>query len=480
MNTLKKQNWMPLLCAMFLWATSFQFSEAMFQDIETISASDIGASAGSLDMVIDTNVSGYNGVFALPDTSPANNFKTSFEIQNEGTMNFQYNSKFVKKDGSDLLCETLRMKVKLNNETVFNGNLSDFSYQKNFLSPIDSDEWEFSVVVPESLNKKLEGLSCEFDILFTAWQTNFALPSHGWVDEEEFSPNIITMGQWENDSIEKGIVVLNEFMPDPAQGNEWVELYNNGSHPVDVSHWFVTDEMGPDSHTRTIDADHTNTEDTIIEPKGWLVIQNYDSFYLNNDGDTIKLFNAQGELMDSYTFGEKEISRGKTIARDPDGTGEWKDPIPTPGKKNDPSNDPEKMLEYYKSRCFKKNKEFVCDAAFMKSIGLMPEPQKVIEHETSSMEHETQNIEHETHSMEHEIRSMEHEESKKTKEPPLLCHPELDSGSPTTSTDEVMGQETQEIIEHETQDIEHEIQSIEHETHNIEQEEGESEKEKKP
>ena len=176
-----------------------------------------------------------------------------------------------------------------------------------------------------------------------------------------------------DNSAEDEDIALNEFMPMPAVGNEWVELYNNGDESVDVDGWYIADATG---HRRKINKEHTKDNSTAIESKGFLVVQGYSNFSLNNDGDTVKLFNAKGDLIDSYKYKAKEVSIGKTIARNPDGVGDWVDPVPTPGEKNNPSNKKEDFRKYYAKKCFD-GEELLCDEKFMHEIGLLEDKKEV-------------------------------------------------------------------------------------------------------
>ncbi|MEK7542590.1 MAG: lamin tail domain-containing protein [Patescibacteria group bacterium] len=162
------------------------------------------------------------------------------------------------------------------------------------------------------------------------------------------------------------LVVLNEILPNlkGADGQdgllgEWVELYNNGDFEVDVAGWYIED-ASVSGNRQTISLNNTHTGDTIIGAAGsgqeWLVVFMAGAIF-NNTGDTASLFNADGVLKDSHAFGisvndtdsdaqqspreenvdtdtENAGQEGKAIARIPDGTGEWVDPIPTPGGPN--------------------------------------------------------------------------------------------------------------------------------------------------
>ena len=161
------------------------------------------------------------------------------------------------------------------------------------------------------------------------------------------------------------LVVLNEILPNPegldsqdGLAGEWVELYNNGDAPVDVVGWYIKDAIG---NTKVISSANTHTGSTIIGASGsgseWLVVF-MNAAVLNNTGDTVFLFDDEDLLKDSHAFGESNTdedgdlntsaggdndtpsgsetagNEGKSIARIPDGTGAWIDPIPTPGGPN--------------------------------------------------------------------------------------------------------------------------------------------------
>lgn len=130
-------------------------------------------------------------------------------------------------------------------------------------------------------------------------------------------------------------VVINEILTNSASpAVDTIELFNPGSTPVDVGHWFLTDDAGqPDKYA--IPAE------TTIPPGGYLVIfEDNDSDPANNDslpaeffgaafglssrGDSIHLFsaNAEGQLTgynDGFSFGAAD--EGVTFGRHVDSQG---------------------------------------------------------------------------------------------------------------------------------------------------------------
>jgi len=140
-------------------------------------------------------------------------------------------------------------------------------------------------------------------------------------------------------------IIINEFLPNPAGnddadklGGEWVELYNRSDSAVDVDGWYLYDAF--DTHALPINSGRTNTGNTQVPNHGFLVVyRDGDSdFSLDEDagGDTVRLYNGSistGTLVDSHIY-TGPVAENKSIARYPDGTDTWYDPIPTPGGPN--------------------------------------------------------------------------------------------------------------------------------------------------
>jgi len=139
-------------------------------------------------------------------------------------------------------------------------------------------------------------------------------------------------------------VVINEFMADnggsvrDAQGDadDWIELYNPAVEAVDVSAWYLTDDL---SQSRTWQI----PGGTVIPGQGFLVIWAdkdvgdsglHASFSLSAGGEEIGLYGANGStLMDSVIFADQ--IRDQSYARYPDGGPDWQFvDQPSPGTSN--------------------------------------------------------------------------------------------------------------------------------------------------
>ena len=157
----------------------------------------------------------------------------------------------------------------------------------------------------------------------------------------------VTPGAANNSAAAPVIVYINEWMAantstlaDPAdnQFQDWFELYNAGSDPVDLGGYYLSDENR---------LQYQIPPGYQIPPHGFLLvwadnetIQNstsridlHASFALNRDGETLSLFAPGGALIDSVTFGRQtnDISQGRYL----DGTASiYFMTAPTPGTPN--------------------------------------------------------------------------------------------------------------------------------------------------
>lgn len=107
-------------------------------------------------------------------------------------------------------------------------------------------------------------------------------------------------------------IKINEFVSDPGNGNEWIELYNPTDTTLDVTGGTLCDGRANSSCLIA-------TLSGGIPAKGWLVVI-LKSHYLNNDGDTILLRNLAGEAVDQTTYaGDLVPPTGLALARKIDG-----------------------------------------------------------------------------------------------------------------------------------------------------------------
>lgn len=119
-------------------------------------------------------------------------------------------------------------------------------------------------------------------------------------------------------------IVINEVVPAPSSGPEYVELYNPSDTTVDVSGWSIDDDTPGGSIT-------TLATGTVIAPHQLLVIP-LSSTILNNTGDAVVLMDAAGTLVDRIDFGA--MKNGESMARIPDGSSTISKTTPSLGQFN--------------------------------------------------------------------------------------------------------------------------------------------------
>ena len=150
----------------------------------------------------------------------------------------------------------------------------------------------------------------------------------------------------EDDSSEKKYLFINEFLAsnnsvyadEIGEYDDWVELYNSSSDPIDISGMYLADDF--EDNLNIISS--SNQFSTIVPANGYLIIwfdkdQDQGPLHigekLSADGEGVYLYNVEKVLIDSVTFGvqETDISMG----RYPDGSNRWvKFTTPTPAKSN--------------------------------------------------------------------------------------------------------------------------------------------------
>ena len=140
---------------------------------------------------------------------------------------------------------------------------------------------------------------------------------------------------------------LNEFMASNSQTLEdgsgdfedWIEIYNNGVAPVNISGYYLTDDLNNLKKFRL----NTSGTALVIPAKGYLIVWASNNtakgplhlgFGLSAGGESLALVAPDGiTLLDSYVFGvqKQDISQG----RSENGAGSWVFfGKPTPGKSN--------------------------------------------------------------------------------------------------------------------------------------------------
>ena len=110
-------------------------------------------------------------------------------------------------------------------------------------------------------------------------------------------------------------VFLNEFMPDTSEENdtnEWVEIVNLSLGSVDLTGWRIEDSL----------ANGLAIGSESISPGQYKVY--FFNALFNNSGDSVFLKDNTSSTVDSFTYTNSLVEEDKSIGRQPDGTGAFK------------------------------------------------------------------------------------------------------------------------------------------------------------
>ncbi|MFH1561330.1 MAG: lamin tail domain-containing protein [Patescibacteria group bacterium] len=136
-------------------------------------------------------------------------------------------------------------------------------------------------------------------------------------------------------------IVINAFSANPAGDDddpmpdgEWVELYNNSDHDIDVAGWYLYD--ADDTHELLISAGNSDNNgdwldggETVVPTGSSLrVYRDGDGdFSLNNNGDLIRLYNGSvgspGVYLVNGLVYQNSVDEDQLWQRSPDGIGSW-------------------------------------------------------------------------------------------------------------------------------------------------------------
>jgi Lamin Tail Domain/PKD domain len=156
-------------------------------------------------------------------------------------------------------------------------------------------------------------------------------------------------------------IVINEIMYDPPgtdTGNEWIELYNSGSSPVDLTGWTFNDGSSLTKHVFNVPPKNGGVGSIIIQPDGYLLVADnatniaieypsavniIDSTMSMPDPNTgvsvtVTLFDNQKNSEDTATYvgGTSADNKGDSVQLI---NGSWVAASPTPYESNDGISD---------------------------------------------------------------------------------------------------------------------------------------------
>ena len=178
--------------------------------------------------------------------------------------------------------------------------------------------WRLDLCIPEVEPYDVAGVSTSDLPGVGAMLSNIPLPLLGLSASVELGMKVKYSPPFPTD------VVVNEFEANPAgddSGKEWVELYNPLSHSVDLTGWAVETTHGGTCSMRLEGA---------IAPGGYVVFFFPDTSIDNgqagepfNDGDSLVLVDAGGQVVDVTPVLSDTANDGRTHQRNWDGGPKW-------------------------------------------------------------------------------------------------------------------------------------------------------------
>jgi hypothetical protein len=134
------------------------------------------------------------------------------------------------------------------------------------------------------------------------------------------------------------LLKLNEWMADPASGDDYFEVYNPNAQPVDVSRFYVTDDLSNRTKHRlpalSFIGVGQNAFQRFVASGNTTLGGEHVNFSLRAAGEALGLTTASNVALDSVSFGPQ--TTGVSQGRLPDGSGSIVNftTTPTPGRSN--------------------------------------------------------------------------------------------------------------------------------------------------
>ena len=168
-----------------------------------------------------------------------------------------------------------------------------------------TEQWfYYSIILPADISDSFQGKVCNFNFVYSGWDTDMPDSSSGFTDKEEIA-NTIKTGYW------KPPVVLNEFLPTAGDYQEFIELYNQTGSPIDLTGFYIATGSGTIPINLTTTATYHPGGLTTIPASGWLVVTAGGDL-INNTSGTITLYNPNNIVVDAYTYGSPKYNVNNT------------------------------------------------------------------------------------------------------------------------------------------------------------------------
>ena len=150
----------------------------------------------------------------------------------------------------------------------------------------------------------------------------------------------------DNGSNDSGALFINEFLAsndacyadEAGEYDDWVELYNSSSNPIDVGGMYIADNLEDELYL----IPNTDNSLSTVPGNGYLILwfdkdeeqgPHHIGEKLSGDGEGIYLLSDSTTIIDSLSFDVQETD--VSMGRSPDGSDNWVNfTTPTPGASN--------------------------------------------------------------------------------------------------------------------------------------------------
>lgn len=273
-----------LVSLTFIGPTYASSVSQYFSDTETSTGNTFSATTLDFSLRDTSNVVLSSPLLNAAAWIPGSSETKTVRVKKDGLADFKYQLTATRTGGDAGLCTALQVEAKFGG-TMYSGGLLGLTITPQTIGGAGQDDWNIKVSLSDGFSA-LKNKTCSFDLTYKSWQTN-SDGTWGFSSSKTLS-NTITTGTW----VSSSDIVINEIMWMGSSGNdsdEWIELRNTTSNPIDLSNWQITSLVGA-SNTETLML--TIPSGKTISANGYFLIAHF-----NKDTSAI---NVEPDLVDTH------------------------------------------------------------------------------------------------------------------------------------------------------------------------------------